>query len=146
MIQTLKKNSLFVWNMIWEIWWILTRAVENLKIWHFDGIFLSKVCNVWAKIIQTSCVVKNDLWFQEWHKEFGEFSHKYLKVMLDKSSVCNILAEGMYFLGKYSPLTFNFLDFPLLVWSYQIPHMPQSSISTHPFLIFPFLKISQPPG
>ena len=43
---------------------------------HFDGIFLSKVCNVWAKKIQTSCVVKNDLWFQKWHKEFGEFSHK----------------------------------------------------------------------
>ena len=33
---------------------------ENLQ---FDGIFLAKVCNVWAKIIQTSCVVKNDLWF-----------------------------------------------------------------------------------
>ena len=46
---------------------------ENL---HFDEIFLSKVCNVSAKIIQTSCVVKNDLWFQKWHKEFGEFSHK----------------------------------------------------------------------
>ena len=38
---------------------------ENLS---FDGITLSKVCNVfWAKIIQTSCVVKNDLWFQKWH-------------------------------------------------------------------------------
>ena len=35
---------------------------ENL---HFDGIFLSKVCNVRAKIIQTSCAVKNDLWFQK---------------------------------------------------------------------------------
>ena len=31
---------------------------ENL---YFDGIFLRKVCNVWAKIIQTSCVMKNDL-------------------------------------------------------------------------------------
>ena len=28
----------------------------------FDGIFLSKVCNVWAKNIDTSCVVKNDSW------------------------------------------------------------------------------------
>ena len=46
---------------------------ENL---HFDGILLSKVCNVWTKIIQVSSVVKNDLWFQIWHKEFGEFSHK----------------------------------------------------------------------
>ena len=46
---------------------------ENL---HFDGIFFSKVCNFWAKIIQASCVVENDLWFQKWHKEYGEFSHK----------------------------------------------------------------------
>ena len=36
---------------------------ENL---HLDGIVLSKVCNVWARIIQTSCVVKNDSWFQKW--------------------------------------------------------------------------------
>ena len=31
-IQTLNKNSFFVWKMTWEIWWILTQAVENLKI------------------------------------------------------------------------------------------------------------------
>ena len=31
-IQTLKKNSRFVWKVTWEIWWILTRAVESLKI------------------------------------------------------------------------------------------------------------------
>ena len=61
-----------------------------------------------------SCVVKNDLWFQKWHKEFGEFSHKKLKVMLDKSSIY-VLAEGMYFLDKSSPSNFNFLHFPLLV-------------------------------
>ena len=46
---------------------------ENL---HFDGIFLSKVRNVSAKIIQTICAVKNGLWFQKLHKKFGEFSHK----------------------------------------------------------------------
>ena len=28
---------------------------ENL---HFDGIFLSKLCNIWAKITQTGCVMK----------------------------------------------------------------------------------------
>ena len=33
----------------------------------------------------------------KWHKKFGEFSHKHLKVMLDKSSVDNVLAEEMYF-------------------------------------------------
>ena len=45
---------------------------ENL---HFDGMFLSIVCNVWDKIIQTNWV-KNELWFQKWHKKFGEFLHK----------------------------------------------------------------------
>ena len=41
---------------------------ENL---YFDEITLSKVCNVFcAKIVQTSCVVKNDLWFQKWHEKW----------------------------------------------------------------------------
>ena len=35
---------------------------ENVN---FDGIRLQKVFNVWAKNIQSSCVVKNDLWFQK---------------------------------------------------------------------------------
>ena len=42
-------------------WLILTQAWVNF--------------NDWAKKIQSSCAVKNDLWFQKWHKEFGEFSH-----------------------------------------------------------------------
>ena len=36
---------------------------EKSEHLHFDGVFLSKVCSVWVKIIQTSCVVKNDLWY-----------------------------------------------------------------------------------
>ena len=39
-----------------------SKKSENL---HFDEIFQSKVCNVSAEKIQTSCVVKNDSWFQE---------------------------------------------------------------------------------
>ena len=46
---------------------------EKSKNLHFDGIFLSQVCNVWAKIIQTICVLKKDLWFKERHKKFGAF-------------------------------------------------------------------------
>ena len=65
----------------------------------------------------TSCVMKNDLWFQKWHKEFGEFLQQ-LKVILDKSSIYNVLAEGMYFFDNCSPFTFNFSDLPLLVWNY----------------------------
>ena len=36
--------------------------------------------------------------------------------MLDKFSVYNVLADGMYFLDKSSQLSFNSLNFPLLVW------------------------------
>ena len=32
-----------------------------------------------------------------------------------KTSVYNVLAEGMYLLDKSSPSNFNFLDFPLVV-------------------------------
>ena len=41
-IQTLKKNSLFVWKMAWEIWWISTRAMKNLKICTLMGYFCQK--------------------------------------------------------------------------------------------------------
>ena len=41
-IQTFSKNSFFVWKMTWEIWWILTRAVENLKICTLMGYFCQK--------------------------------------------------------------------------------------------------------
>ena len=38
---------------------------EKSKNLHFGGMFLSKVFNVSAKTMQTSCVMKNDLWFQK---------------------------------------------------------------------------------
>ena len=94
------------------------RAVESLKICTLMGYVCRKyVYNVWAKKIQRTCVVKNDLWFQKWHKEFGEFSQEKLIVMLDTSSVYKVLAEKMYFLDKSIPWNFNFLAFPMLVWS-----------------------------
>ena len=54
---------------------------------HFDGLFLLKVCNVWAKKIHSSCVVKNDLWFQKWRQEPGE---QVVESKVDKSSVYNV--------------------------------------------------------
>ena len=33
----------------WGIWRMLTRALENLKLFHFNGMLLTKVCNVQAK-------------------------------------------------------------------------------------------------
>ena len=85
MIQTLKKNSLFVekWHEKFDS--TFDSSNKKTKNLNFDVLSLSKVCNVWAKIIQTSCDVKSDLWFQKGHKEFGKFSHK-LKEVLDKFS------------------------------------------------------------
>ena len=41
-IYILKKSRLFVWKMTWRIWWILTRAVESLKICTLMGYFWRK--------------------------------------------------------------------------------------------------------
>ena len=40
--ETLKKNWLFVLKVTWGIWWILTRAVESLKICTLIGYFCGK--------------------------------------------------------------------------------------------------------
>ena len=37
LIQALKKNWLFGWNMTWGIWWVLTRALESLKVYTLMG-------------------------------------------------------------------------------------------------------------
>ena len=50
------------------------------------------------------------------------FHTRQLKVMLDKSSEYNVLAEGMYFLDK-SPSNFNFLDFHCLSEVAQLSHV-----------------------
>ena len=49
MMQNLKRNWLVVSKLTWGIWQILTRALENLKNLHFNGLLLNKVYNVWAK-------------------------------------------------------------------------------------------------
>ena len=47
-----------------EFWWTLTWAVESLKICTFvENTFYENTFYVWAKKIQ-SCVVNNNLWFQ----------------------------------------------------------------------------------
>ena len=58
-----------------------------------------------------TCDFENDI------KNLMNF-HIKLKVMLDKSSVYNVSAEGMCFLDRRSPSSFNFLDFTLLACSF----------------------------
>ena len=52
MMHNLKKNWLASSKLTWRIWRILTLALKNLKNLHFNGLFLIKVYNVWAKKVQ----------------------------------------------------------------------------------------------
>ena len=56
MMKNLKRNWLVVSKLTWGIWRILTRALENLKNLHFNGLLLTKVYNVWAKKVQRSYI------------------------------------------------------------------------------------------
>ena len=56
MTQNLKRNWLVNSKLTWVIWWILSRALENLKNLHFNGLLLTIVYNVWAKKVQRSYV------------------------------------------------------------------------------------------
>ena len=47
--QNLERNPLVVSKLTRGIWQILTRAVESLQNFHFNGLLLNKVYIVWAK-------------------------------------------------------------------------------------------------
>ena len=55
-MQNLKKNWLVNSKLTWVIWWILSGALENLKILLFNGLLLTIVHNVWANKVQTSYI------------------------------------------------------------------------------------------
>ena len=89
MMQKLKRNWLVSSKLTWRIWRILTRALENLKNLHFNGLLLNKVYNVWAKKkyrgvmfdgTEYWCNIwrKTDLCFQRWHEEFRKFSSEHV--------------------------------------------------------------------
>ena len=81
-MQNLKENWLLAFKITQGIWLIFMRAVESLKILHFDGLLLRKAYKVLDEKILKSYVswhwrvmqsLKKDSWFQKWHEEFGEF-------------------------------------------------------------------------
>ena len=53
-IENLERNQHVVSKLTWGIWRILTRALENLKNFDFNGLFLSRAYIVWAKKVQRS--------------------------------------------------------------------------------------------
>ena len=67
-VMTMKNDAKFEEKLTWGIWWILTRALESLKDFHFNGLLLSKVYIVWRGI---------NLSLQNWHKEFDKIWPEY---------------------------------------------------------------------
>ena len=102
--QNLSNSSCQLWNdksiplqilrhssLSWQLWIKGSHQNPNFETFKSSG----EICHIPYVIFQTA---------------------SHLKVMFDKS--VNVLGEGMQFLEKCSPLNFNFLDFPQLVWSY----------------------------
>ena len=102
--QNLSNSSCQLWNdksiplqilrhssLSWQLWIKGSHQNPNFETFKSSG----EICHIPFVIFQTA---------------------SHLKVMFDKS--VNVLGEGMQFLEKCSPLNFNFLDFPQLVWSY----------------------------
>ena len=56
MVQTLKRNWSLSSKLPWTIWQILIQALKNLKHFHFNGLPLTEVCNVWHKKVRSSYV------------------------------------------------------------------------------------------
>ena len=63
MMQNWRRNWLVVSKLKLRIWQILTGALKNIKAFLFNGLFLIKVYNVWAKKVRRS--------YTWWHWRFN---------------------------------------------------------------------------
>ena len=68
--QNLEGNWLVVSKLTWQIWQVLTPALNSLKNFHFNELFLTNVYNVWStKSTDELCLIrlKTDAKFQGKH-------------------------------------------------------------------------------
>ena len=83
------KNNWFVVSKMRRIWWVLTWALKIFKICTLICSFCAKYVTFdlkryrgvifhdteeWCKIWR-----KTNLWFENWHEEYGKFSPEHLK-------------------------------------------------------------------
>ena len=78
MMQNLKRNWLVSSKLTWEIWRSLTRALENIKNLHFNGLLLNKVYNVWAKKRIGELFDGTEYWCNIWRKTGLVLSKNFL--------------------------------------------------------------------
>ena len=94
------------------IWQILTRALESLKNFHFNGFILSKGYIVWTKkyrgvifhATEEGCKIWRGivLSFENWHKEFNKFWPEHWKVSKNFTLMGSFWAKYILFeLQKY---------------------------------------------
>ena len=88
----LKGNWLVSSKLTWEIWRILTRALENLKNFHFNWILLNKVYNVWAKksIGELGMLDGTEYWCKMWRKT----DLCFLKIFVYRLKNSNFILES----------------------------------------------------
>ena len=105
----------------------MTRALESLKSFHFNGLLLSKVYIVCAKkyieviFLETKEGYKIwrgiDLSFQNWHKEFGKFWIEHLKVSKIFTLMGSLWAKYILFeLKKYKGIIFHETEEGYKIW------------------------------
>ena len=96
----------------------MTRALESLKNFHFNGLLLSKVYIIWAENyrgvifheIQEGCKIWRgiDFSFQNWHKEFEKFWPDHSKVSKIFTLIGSFWAKYILFqLRKYRGAIFH---------------------------------------
>ena len=73
-MQNFKRNWLVSSKLTWGIWRILTQALENLKNMLFNGLFLIKVYDVWAKKVQGSYIWWQSILMQNLNESWFVFS------------------------------------------------------------------------
>ena len=89
------------------IWWILTRAVESLKICTFMGYFCRGFVILELQNTDEICLIMTN----SFKKDLRNLVNVHQVVKSIYFSWRNI------FLDKSSPSNVNFLNFPLLAWS-----------------------------
>ena len=125
-IQNLGRNQLFVSKLTLGTWQVLTWALESLKIFHFNGLFLRKVYIVWAKKSTEELsfiTLKRDI-------KFGEESTCRFKIDLRNliwpehskvSKICTFICSCcakyfMFDLKKYRGVFFHDTDEWCKIW------------------------------
>ena len=112
-MQNLKRNWLVISKLTWGIWWILTQALESLKIVYFNVLLFSKVYIAWDKKVHRSYLSWNWRGIQnfgrnrlavsklaQWIWKILDWGLKSLKDFhfngLLMSKLCTVLAKKKY--------------------------------------------------